>query len=107
MRKNILILDIDTSDSKKIIINLIKEKEKFQMVRFVDTWISQMILPIIEDVLRKHNTKLSELTGIKVNTGPGSFTGIRVGMAVANTLGWLLDIPVNGKTGIVVDAVYK
>lgn len=36
------------------------------------------------------------ITAIEVNTGPGSFTGTRVGVAVANALGFALDIPVNG-----------
>ena len=38
-----------------------------------------------------------DLDGIEVETGPGSFTGLRVGVSVANALGFELDIPVNGK----------
>ena len=37
------------------------------------------------------------LEGIEVETGPGSFTGLRVGVSVANALGYSLGIPVNGK----------
>ena len=107
MNKNKIILYIDTSNNKKITVGLTKGREKFEMIREIETWASQIILPMIEEILKKYGVDLSELTEIKVNTGPGSFTGVRVGMAVANTLGWLLDIPVNGKAGIVIDAVYK
>ena len=41
--------------------------------------------------------KLLDITEIEVHTGPGSFTGLRVGIAVATTLGKLLNIPVNGQ----------
>ena len=34
---------------------------------------------------------------IEVDRGPGSYTGIRVGVSVANALGFALNIPVNGK----------
>ena len=60
-----------------------------------------MVLPMIEEVLREHNLKLSDISEIRVATGPGSFTGLRVGTTVANALGYLLDIPVNGKKALV------
>lgn len=54
------------------------------------------ILPAIEGVLKNHKIELKDITAIAVNQGPGSFTGVRVGIAVANTLAWSLDIPVVG-----------
>jgi tRNA threonylcarbamoyladenosine biosynthesis protein TsaB len=47
--------------------------------------------------LRKNNFEVKDIKEIEVNTGPGSFTGLRVGISVANTLGFVLKIPVNGK----------
>ncbi len=41
-----------------------------------------------------HSVYLKE---IRVNTGPGSFTGLRVGASIANALGFLLKISVNSK----------
>lgn len=58
---------------------------------------SQMVLPMIEQILSEHKLKLTDITAITVATGPGSFTGLRVGATVANALGYLLNIPVNGK----------
>lgn len=51
----------------------------------------------IADALGDAGKKLSDITEITVMTGPGSFTGIRVGIAVARILGLLLLVPVNGK----------
>ena len=54
--------------------------------------------------------KIKDISEIEVNTGPGSFTGLRVGVSIANALGWALGIPVNGKDlkkGEVVDIKYE
>jgi tRNA A37 threonylcarbamoyladenosine modification protein TsaB len=47
--------------------------------------------------LSKKGYELSDVKELEVDSGPGSFTGIRVGVAVANAIGWALRIPVNGK----------
>lgn len=52
---------------------------------------------VIEAVARSAKVPLGSITEIKVNPGPGSFIGSRAGVTVANTLGWTLGIPVNGK----------
>lgn len=70
-----------------------KTELKSQSKRFK----AQMVLPLIEKVLQKNKLDLTDLNEIKVKRGPGSFTGLRVGIAVANALGFALDIPVNGK----------
>lgn len=62
---------------------------------------SQTVLPMIEELLLAHGLKLTDITAITVETGPGSFTGLRVGATVANALGHLLNIPVNGKKTLV------
>ena len=88
-----MILSIDTSNNKKAIIEL--DGEKFEIESGFGS--SQQVLPLIEKILQKKGSRLSDLTEIKVNTGPGSFTGLKVGVTIANTLGYLLGIPVNGK----------
>jgi tRNA threonylcarbamoyladenosine biosynthesis protein TsaB len=57
---------------------------------------AQQLLPTIDRLLREQGKSLSELTAIEVNPGPGSYTGTRVGVAVANALGLALGISVNG-----------
>ncbi len=54
------------------------------------------IAKMAEKFLADNNVKWSDLTAIGVVTGPGSFTGIRLGMAYAKGLGLGLNIPVVG-----------
>jgi len=58
---------------------------------------AQIILPMVEEILKKHRLVLQDLDVIEVNPGPGSFTGVRVGVSIANALSYALGIPVNGK----------
>ncbi|MCK5126239.1 MAG: tRNA (adenosine(37)-N6)-threonylcarbamoyltransferase complex dimerization subunit type 1 TsaB [candidate division Zixibacteria bacterium] len=54
------------------------------------------IVGMIDDVLKRGNIEKSELEGIAVALGPGSFTGLRVGLAVAKGLSFALKIPIVG-----------
>ena len=47
------------------------------------------LVPAIDRLLGEHSLAANGLEGIVVNLGPGSFTGLRVGVTVAQTLGWL------------------
>jgi tRNA threonylcarbamoyladenosine biosynthesis protein TsaB len=91
------ILMIDTSNSAITKVGLEIDGRTYWLKEKTGDLKSQNLLPLIEKILKKHKIDLRDLTGIKVNTGPGSFTGLRVGVSVANTLGWVLGIPVNGK----------
>ncbi len=98
-------LFIDTSNAEKIIVGL--NDQRFESEARKDT--SQKLLSFIEEILKKNNIQFKDLKSIEVNIGPGSFTGLRVGVSIANTIGWVFDIPVNGKDvkkGIV-DIKYK
>ena len=86
-------LYIDTSSNQRTVVRL-GEKE---LVQDSSVWHSQVVLPMIQKLLRATRHKLSAITEIEVNPGPGSFTGLRVGVAIANALGYALKIPVNGK----------
>lgn len=88
-----MILEIDTSDNKKAIVKL--DAEQLEVRSGLGS--AQNILPAIEKLLKKKKASLSDLKEIKVKTGPGSFTGLKVGVTIANSLGYLLGIPVNGK----------
>lgn len=66
---------------------------------FAHRELSITLLDKIEQILSKHSAQLNDLTGLAVYKGPGSFTGLRIGITVANTLAYSLDIPVAGAEG--------
>ena len=92
-----MVLHINTKDQKQIIVSLKKDGKVVESLSEENEYGSQVLLPLITKLLKTANCKLSTLQGIEVETGPGSFTGIRVGVSVANALGFSLGIPVNGK----------
>ena len=59
---------------------------------------SRTLLKQIQAMLGANDKKLADLTAVAVCTGPGSFTGIRVGLAVARSLAFSLQIPLVGVT---------
>ena len=54
------------------------------------------VLEDADGLLRSSGVERGELTGIVVGTGPGSFTGMRLGLAAARGLALALDVPVAG-----------
>lgn len=89
------ILFIDTSNSQKITVGIETRAKKVEKVASAKHASAQMVLPLIEELVKEQKIKLPDITQIQVNTGPGSFTGLRVGISVAQMLGTLLSIPVN------------
>jgi tRNA threonylcarbamoyl adenosine modification protein YeaZ len=57
---------------------------------------SQELLPAVTRVLDGAGLRLADLAGIVTGTGPGAFTGLRVGLATAKTLAHELGVPVVG-----------
>ena len=92
--KNILF--IDTSSNKEITIGVTINGKEDKITRVLISHRDQVVLPMILEVLDKHKLVLKDISEIMVATGPGSFTGLRVGVAVANALSYSLQIPVNG-----------
>ena len=57
---------------------------------------SQNLLPMIKQAIEEAGLKPEDLGGIAVTMGPGSFTGLRIGMAAAKSLAQVLNIPLIG-----------
>lgn len=92
-----MILHINTKDQKTIKVSLKKDGKVVKSLSQKNEYGSQVLLPLIMKLLKLKNCELKTLKGIEVETGPGSFTGLRVGVSVANALGFSLRIPVNSK----------
>lgn len=101
-----MILYIDTSDQKKVIVSLKKEGIVVDLMEGEHQYGSQILLPLIVELLEKNNVEFKDLEGIEVFEGPGSYTGLRVGASVGQALGYGLNIPVNGKLNQPVELKY-
>lgn len=102
-------LFIDTSRSDVILVGLEEDSgRQIDNRRDITVTKAQEALPLIEELLKENKLELADIIGIKVNTGPGSYTGLRVGVAIANMLGTLLGVPINGlPVGRTVTPVYE
>lgn len=61
---------------------------------------SENLMPLIEELLRRNNVKLEDINLISVSVGPGSFTGIRIGIASAKPMAEVYNIKVAGVTSL-------
>jgi len=61
--------------------------------------LSDTLLEKIEMLLKRNDQSLKTLTGICVYQGPGSFTGLRIGITVTNTLAYSLDVSIVAAEG--------
>ena len=101
-------LRIDTSSNKQITVELEVNNQTKKLVEDSTFLRSEAALPAIEKLLQKNKLKIEDLEKVEVNKGPGSFTGLRVGVAIANALSFLLKIPVNNKkVGELEEPVYN
>lgn len=67
--------------------------------------LSKEALPRIIGVFKKANITPKDLDKIIVVTGPGSFTGIRIGVTIAKTIAWSLKIPIVPISGLTAMAI--
>lgn len=88
------------TDSKDAILNLYDSEAVIESY----TWeagrqLSRDLLVKIDELLDRHSVKKSDLEGLVVYHGPGSFTGLRIGVVVVNTMASALNIPNVGTGG--------
>ena len=86
-------LFIDTS-SENLIISIVKNMEMIYC--FFEENITQSsskIMPVLDEGFKKTNLKPNDIDKIFIVNGPGSFTGIRVGLTPAKVMSWALNIP--------------
>lgn len=84
-------LFIDTSISFPTIALIRDDEVLYEFHEEIKSDMSSKILPIIDDGLKKSNLTLNSINNIFVVTGPGSFTGVRIGVTIAKTIAWSLN----------------
>lgn len=90
-------LIIDTRDNKRVIARLEDDGKIFEEVSTSENRYPESILLLIERACTKAEITIQDIDEIRVEEGPGSYTGLKVGASVANALGFSLEKKVNGK----------
>lgn len=92
----ILLLDTSTPECRVILTH---EGEQHEYTWQADRELAKGLLRFIVDTLTAHNMTITELSGMGVLRGPGSFTGLRIGITTLNTIADSKDIPIVGAIG--------
>ncbi len=89
-----MILFIDTH--AELITIALKNKDKLY-VKTKESEYSHSIftMPMIEEIFKENKLDIKDLKKIIVVNGPGSFTGIRIGLSIAKTIAYALKIDIN------------
>jgi len=91
----ILLLDTSTGLCK---VTLVDGDHTYQHEWQADRQLAKGLLGFLRDSLSQHQEEWSSLTGLGVFKGPGSFTGLRIGITVLNTIATDRHIPIVGCT---------
>lgn len=93
-------LGIETSNSP-LSIAIVKDGQVLaEIVQHVKLTHSVTVMPTIEELFQKVNLKPSDIDAIAVSEGPGSYTGLRIGVTIAKTLAWTLKKPIVGVSSL-------
>lgn len=93
------ILAIDTT-TKKATVALKKDDETF--VKEIDNEIthSEKLLPLLDEVLKEARVKLNDIDLFAITLGPGSFTGVRIGIATIKAISKVTNTKIFGTTSL-------
>ena len=90
------ILAFDTS-TKKFSISILKNnKVVLNLTKILNKTYSKFLIPILKKSLEKSKLDIKEINYILISLGPGSFTGVRIGIAAAKGLGIPHKINISG-----------
>lgn len=77
-------------------VSLIRDEQAFHLTELQPRRHAQRLLPMVDEILSANAVPRSQLDGIAFGCGPGSFTGIRIAISVAQGIALGLDLPVYG-----------
>lgn len=89
------LLAIDTA-APRLQLALLNGERADTIVEDMPQGQAERIFPALDDLLERSGVTYKDLKRIAVTTGPGSFTGLRIGLSAARGLGLALGIPVIG-----------
>ena len=90
------ILAFDTSTEKFSISILKNNKVVLNLSKILNKTYSKFLIPLLKDSLEQSRLDIKKINSILISLGPGSFTGIRIGIAAAKGLGMAHKINISG-----------
>lgn len=93
----ILLLNTSTPKTELILVEADGSRRSFEWDS--GRGLSKGLLGFMRNSLAELGADFSGIAGLGVYKGPGSFTGLRIGIAVLNTLADSLEVPIVGVTG--------
>ncbi|MFC4181910.1 tRNA (adenosine(37)-N6)-threonylcarbamoyltransferase complex dimerization subunit type 1 TsaB [Saccharococcus thermophilus] len=94
------ILAIDTSNVVMGIALVEDDVVRGEIVTNIKKDHSTRVMPAVQSLLKQCGVVPNELGLIAVAKGPGSYTGVRIGVTIAKTLAWALNIPIVGVSSL-------
>ena len=93
-----LLLD---SSNKFLAVGLAKDGKVVDKI-FYEAWQrqSEMMVTEIDNILKRNKVDKKELDGVVVGMGPGSYTGVRIGVTIAKTIAYALKIKLYAKSSL-------
>ncbi|MGE6631555.1 tRNA (adenosine(37)-N6)-threonylcarbamoyltransferase complex dimerization subunit type 1 TsaB [Bacillus sp. NPDC077027] len=94
------ILAIDTSNYT-LGIALVRDGDVIgETITYLKKNHSVRAMPAVEALLQECDVETADLSKIVVAKGPGSYTGVRIGVTIAKTLAWSLSIPISSVSSL-------
>lgn len=100
MNKVPKLLHIDTTSEIALIGLSIQDQIIAQVTNQASQQHASFVQTSIESICKEHSFDLNQLDGIVVTLGPGSYTGMRVGLASAKGIAYALDKPLIGLSSL-------
>ena len=93
MVDDLLLLGIDTSGKTASAALFDSDKELFlaESTLYTQKTHSQIIMPIVKDIISQTDKSISDIDAIAVANGPGSYTGLRIGVAAVKAMGFAMN----------------
>ncbi|MCM8780006.1 MAG: tRNA (adenosine(37)-N6)-threonylcarbamoyltransferase complex dimerization subunit type 1 TsaB [Candidatus Omnitrophica bacterium] len=95
MKKEMNILAIDTT-TRFLCLGILKQGKAFGLNEDLGIRHSELLIPRLKSLLKKAKISLSDIDYFACDIGPGSFTGIRIGISTVKGFAYSLDKPVAG-----------